>query len=1021
MDMVYGLYDEVLRTSRYAELAANNLINIDTAEIDDADLPHIIGSYIGREYTRAFASMRKDEIIAVANRALAHLGDEGRGALERKLLTEIRPTHRTQLKRPTTPLSEAALLTNSVGDPQLSSELAKEISSADRIDLICSFIKHSGMRLLDDALAGAAHRGVPIRVLTTTYMGATEEKALENLVERFGAEVKINYDAAATSLHAKAWLFYRNTGFDTGYIGSSNMSRRALTDGLEWNVRISATATPTLLDKFTATFESYWGSSHFDPYHPEADRAKLRALLAANRGGSSGYVPTLLQVRPYPHQEQMLAELDAERRAGRHRNLLVAATGTGKTVVAALDYRRLAGDRRPSLLFVAHRREILDQARRTYRDVLGDGSFGELLIGSERPVEGRHVFASVQSLSRDSELEVWDPDAFDIVVIDEFHHASALTYRRVIDHLRPRQLLGLTATPERADGIDVAREFFDGRIASELRLWDALENDLLVPFHYFGIADGTDLSKVRFTRGTYDLDDLSTLYTSDHARVRKILASLNKIVADPTAMRALGFCVSVDHARFMAEQFTRAGLPARALSGLSTPRERAEALDGLRDGKLTCLFAVDLFNEGLDIPDIDTILMLRPTQSATVFLQQLGRGLRRAPGKAVLTVLDYVGIQHDKFRFDLKLTAMTGLGRGKLAAAVTEGFSFLPAGTQIRLDRQTQREVLSRLQTSLPSTASALVSLTERYLESGRDSLGGFLDETGLELTDIYRSGTYSYRGDRRARSWTSLRAWARGEELSATEKELAGRIWKITCANDRDRIEGYRELIEGRAGLESPYAPMLYYTLWPTEPWSKAGERLARLRASKNLCEEITGVLDILEGTTRVPAEPMTGPLADVPLRTHASYTREEILAAFRLGVDGGQAPGHVREGTKWIPQANTEVLLVTLAKSEKDFSPSTMYRDYAISPTVFHWESQSGTTPASEAGRRYQDTSSGAPSIVLAVRERKMGESGTSPYVFLGSVTYLKHRGSRPMAIEWELARPLPPDLYLHARVAG
>lgn len=299
--------------------------------------------------------------------------------------------------------------------------------------------------------------------------------------------------------------------------------------------------------------------------------------------------------------------------------------------------------------------------------------------------------------------------------------------------------------------------------------------------------------------------------------------------------------------------------------------------------------------------------------------------------------------------------------------------------------------------------------------------MSGFLDETGLELTDIYRSGTYSYRGEKRSRSWTSLRAWAREEELSAIENELAGRIWKITCANDRDRIEGYRELIEGQVGLESPYAPMLYYTLWPTGPWSRAGDRLAQLHSSENLREEITNVLDILQSTTRVPAAPMTGGLAKVPLRTHASYTREEILAAFRLGVDGGQAPGHVREGAKWVPRAHTEVLLVTLAKSEKDFSPSTMYRDYAISPTVFHWESQSGTTPASEAGRRYQDTSSEAPSIVLAVRERKTGDNGTNPYVFLGPVTYLKHRGSKPMAIEWKLERAMPPDLYLHARVAG
>ena len=250
-------------------------------------------------------------------------------------------------------------------------------------------------------------------------------------------------------------------------------------------------------------------------------------------------------------------------------------------------------------------------------------------------------------------------EAFEIVVIDEFHHAEARTYRRLLDHLQPAELLGLTATPERADGVDV-RSFFDGRTAAELRLWDALGADLLCPFHYFVAADGTDLRSLGWSRGGYDETQLDNLFTGNDARARIVVQQLSDKVSNVGAMRALGFCVSVAHAEYMARVFNEAGIPARAVSG-STPRsERDQALTDLRARHVNILFAADLFNEGLDIPDVDTILLLRPTESATIFLQQLGRGLRRTRDKAVLTVLDFVGYHRKEFRFDLKLRAITG-------------------------------------------------------------------------------------------------------------------------------------------------------------------------------------------------------------------------------------------------------------------------------------------------------------------------------------------------------------------------
>lgn len=404
---------------------------------------------------------------------------------------------------------------------------------------------------------------------------------MDRLVREFGAEVKVNYEIRSTRLHAKAWLFRRETGFNTAYVGSSNLSKAALLDGLEWNVRLSSVATPRVLEKFEATFEAYWDDPAFESYDPDEDGERLAEALARAGGKRSGDDLKInlsgLEVQPFPHQRDMLERLRVEREIRHHHeNLLVAATGTGKTVMAALDYRTMRdqrGGELPRLLFVAHRKEILRQSLRTYQEVLADASFGELLHNGQEPRDWTHVFASVQSLNL-QRLEQLGPGHFDVIVIDEFHHATANTYRRVLEHFAPTELLGLTATPERMDGLNVQDEFFKGRIAAEMRLWEALEADLLCPFHYFGIPDGTDLTRLRWRSGNYDRDELANVYTADDGQALIVLKQVKDKISNPAAMRALGFCVTKEHAHFMAQQFNKAGLRAAALDSDSSPAER---------------------------------------------------------------------------------------------------------------------------------------------------------------------------------------------------------------------------------------------------------------------------------------------------------------------------------------------------------------------------------------------------------------------------------------------------------------
>ena len=918
-------------------------------------------------------------------------------------------------------MSDAALLTNAHGEPSLGAELRAELDTSDTVDLLCAFVKWHGIRLLETELAGLEHRGAPLRVVTTTYMGATERAALDRLVREFGAKVKVQYDAQRTRLHAKAWMFGRNTGFDTAYVGSSNLSRAALLDGVEWNVRLSGVATPTLLEKFRATFDTYWNDRSFETYDPELDRDRLDDALAEASGRSQHNRVTIslagLEVRPYPYQQEMLESLDVERSVhDRHRNLVVAATGTGKTVVAALDYRGLCNaetNELPSLLFVAHRKEILEQSLRTYREVLADASFGELYVGGARPERWRHVFASVQSLTAYGVANI-PADAYDVVVIDEFHHAEARTYRRILDHLRPQELLGLTATPERADGTDV-RSFFDGRTAAELRLWDALGADLLCPFHYFAVADGTDLRDISWKRGRYDEDELSTVYTGNHARAAIVLKQLADKVLDPGAMRALGFCVSVAHAEFMATCFNTAGVPARAVSGGTPAAERAQALTDLRERRVNILFAADLFNEGLDLPEVDTVLFLRPTESATVFLQQLGRGLRRTRSKPVLTVLDFVGYHRKEFRFDAKLRALTGRTRLGLQRDIERGFPFLPSGCQIVMDREAQALVLQNIRSQIANSWQQMVAELRSY---GDQDLATFLSESGIELADILRRGSHS---------WTRLRrdAGLATRDGSALEERLLKRIRAFAHVDDRDRAAAYAELLGDQSrsftdltANEQRMARMLFFSLWPDGGgYASYDEGLLALQRERATRDELRNVVDLSFEAARHRALRLAGSLADVPLRVHARYQREEVLAALDYATLQ-RKPNSFREGVLYVPEINVDAFFVTLKKSDADYSPTTMYRDYPISPELFHWESQSTTTLSSPTGQRYVK---GTSTVLLFVREEQKNEFGTAPYLFLGEVTHQSHHGERPIALTWQLRHPMPTDFFTSASVAA
>ncbi|QEP08477.1 DUF3427 domain-containing protein [Glutamicibacter sp. ZJUTW] len=1039
-DLGEGIFEILITDHLAGRLQALSGYKRTVEPIVPENAPGELARFLGRAIEKRLGALTPDQMIDLSNQILDMVGHSQDVLPGPKKLLELQRDDAIRMrsfKRPQTSLSSAALLTNSREDPQLAAELRAELSSADRVDLLCAFIKWEGLRLLSDSLETLKDYGIPIRVITTTYMGATQRHAIDELVRRFGAEVRINYETNATRLHAKAWMFHRNSGFDTAYVGSSNLSRPALLDGLEWNVRLSGVATPSLLQKFSMTFDSYWEDDAFVPYDPDTDAERLDAALKRAGGTTAERMlgSTGLEVLPLLHQKEMLEELEAARtNRNEHRNLVVAATGTGKTVLAALDYERLceAAGRDLTLLFVAHRKEILEQSLKTYRKVLGKGSFGEMFVDGQKPEAWKHVFASIQSLAAFG-LSRIDPQAFDVVVIDEFHHAEASSYRKLIEHLKPIELLGLTATPERGDGVNVADTYFGGRIAAELRLWDALDADLLVPFHYFGVADDVDLTAIEWKRGSYDLEQLSNVYTGNDMRALKIINELRDKVVSTSAMRALGFCVSVQHAHYMAKVFNEAGIPSVAVSGISSTEEREGALAKLRARELNCIFAVDLFNEGLDVPEIDTILLLRPTQSSTIFLQQLGRGLRRADDKAVLTVLDFIGQQRREFRFDVKFRALLDVPRKKLEHIIDDGAPGLPSGCQLMLDRVARAIVLENIRSQLKLTKPALVNEIKSH---GLTAMDDYLAASGRDVKDIYRKTGDSWTElVRRAGLISSRSPWE--EELNRIgvdqlneEHELLKRVTRFLHVDDAERADAYSALLSTSAPRYADLEPrvqifarMLFYTFWDNGGGFETYDQgLDRIRANGYLVEELRAAF--ARGVDRGAHAPRGLPLGlqHIPLYSHATYWRSEILAALEYGsLELGKGVNH-REGVAWCSQANTDALFVTLDKDESVHNPNTLYKDYAISPQLFHWESQNATSPTSPTGKRYLNRKEHASHILLFTRDAARDIDGlVLPFTCLGTVDYVKHEGSKPIAITWKLHREMPVSVFTSANAVA
>lgn len=688
--------------------------------------------------------------------------------------------------------------------------------------------------------------------------------------------------------------------------------------------------------------------------------------------------------------------------------------GTGKTIISALDYKRFCKEnpgKLNRLLFVAHREEILKQSINCFQGVLKDANFGDLLVGNYEPEKIDHLFISVQSFNSRKFHTKTRSNFYDFIIIDEFHHAAAPTYEKLLTYYKPKILLGLTATPERMDEKNVV-EYFDNRIAAEIRLPEAIDRKLLSPFQYFGVTDTVDLDSLKWTRGGYDKSELSRVYSFERSVSEKrgsmIIQSILKYVTDLDEVKGLGFCVSVDHANFMAEYFSENNIPSIALTG-DSPRElRKTAKQKLVSGEIRFIFVVDIYNEGVDIPEVNTVLFLRPTESLTIFLQQLGRGLRLSEDKECLTVLDFIGQANNKYNFEEKFASLLSNTSKSVQQEIKNGFVSVPKGCYIQLERKAKDYILNNIRNSF-GQKSGLVSRISTFEEdTGKNlTLNNFVDYYHLDIRNIYRRDNFS----RLCVLGNVKMDFEEPMEIIMTKAfaricAIDSRRWIAFLLDILPEIE--EKNIDKFSDMEKRMLQMFQFTIWqkPAEEcgFEKMIDGLIELKNNPVIYAELIEILKY--NYSRIDfLDEMVNLGFECPLDLHCCYTRDQIL----VGLDY-MKPNTVREGVKYLPDKKLDLFFITLNKSDKDYSPTTMYNDYSINETLFHWQSQSTTSEESNTGKRYINHKKEGSKVLLFVREYKNDVAGTSPYTFLGIADYVTHEGSRPMSITWKLHKPIP-----------
>lgn len=931
------------------------------------------------------------------------------------------------------------------GEDALHAHLRPLIDQAQSVDLAVSFLMTSGAKLVLPHLRDLLERGGQLRLLTGDYLDVTEPTALRLMQDLDHDRQLYVFRAKRIPFHPKAWMFSFADGAGALIVGSSNLSRSALTEGVEWNLRHFDRSDALPLMSARTAFEDLLARPEVAELSPDwIDSYEARRIVPLPT--QSGVPEEAPEDAPKPHaiQQEALLALAATRAKGYRAGLVVLATGLGKTFLAAFDSQPAK-----RVLFVAHREEILTQAMEAFRAIRPKARLGRF-GGGEKDFDADVLFASIQTLSRAQHLNRFAPDAFDYIVVDEFHHAAAATYRRIIDHFTPQFLLGLTATPDRSDGGDLLG-LCEENLVYECDLWSGIDRALLSPFKYFGVPDPVEYAQIPWRSGKFDEAAL-TEAVATHARAENALDQLSL----RGGKKAIGFCVSRRHADFMAE-FSRArSLRAVAVHSGDTSGPRASALKALEDGDLDIVYAVDMFNEGVDVPSIDTVLMLRPTESPVIWLQQLGRGLRRSAEKTHLAVIDYIG-NHRIFLTKARTLLRIGAGEGALRIALEKfarhEISF-PAGCEVTYDLEALDILRSLIRQ--PRDGEELTAFYRDFRDRhGTRPTASEVQHAGFNPGRTGHAGWLGFVNDMGDLTGEALDAWTahKGllDEIETTRMTrsykmlaLRGMIeadafpGRISVADLAERIARLaRRNPEVKADLsvdpEDAAAIRTLLTKFPLKllgetEWFRLGPgtfettfgdhhdaqltnlaselvdwRLLRHFQTRSVTydqPDPTSLAEAAEAPGSRPTPPSVGP------QIWDEYTREQIPPLFGAVFNTGSW----NSGIVVIKEAKAMILLVTMDKSS--MSVGDHYADEFASPSRFVWQTQTSTRRASSRGKIIAGEEPGW-TIHLFVRKSKLRDGRAAPFRYAGPVRFSGWEGEAPITVQWDLAEPVPAAL--------
>ncbi|KGM98067.1 DEAD/DEAH box helicase [Clostridium botulinum] len=927
-------------------------------------------------------------------------------------------------------LVDKSLITNSERG-NLLNELKKCLSECERFYFSVAFINFSGLQLLLDSFKELEEKGVRGKIITSTYLNFTEPKALKRIKNFSNIDLKIFVASNEKGFHTKAYIFENQDEYKI-IIGSSNITQRAVKSNVEWNVKVISKKEDKFSCEVIKEYLELWESTSFvddeflnsyNNFIQEIRKTEKKTLEFKNYE----------IIKPNYMQNRAISNLNRLRLQGEDKALVVAATGTGKTYMSAFD---VINYNPKKMLFLVHREDILKGAEATFRKLVKNkNKTTGFLTGTRKDISADYLFSTIQSMNNN--LDSFKADEFGYIIIDEAHHASSPAYKNAMNYFKPKFILGMTATPERCDNESIF-EVFDENLALEIRLSEALENELIVPFHYFGITDieGINLENV-------DINDISELTKrlKVNERVDFIIDKMNFYGYEGEKCKCIGFCVSIEHARYMAEEFNKRGIKSVHLTGKNSPEEREAYIKSLEseDDDLEIIFTVDIFNEGVDIPSINLVLMLRPTNSPIVFIQQLGRGLRKHSDKTFLTVLDFIGNHNKAFLIALALNGGRYYDKDSLKVSVAKQFENIPGCTNIQMDRIAQERILEQLNNE---NFNSMKYLKEEYLEFKKLNGGKVpyllldyikYDGAPEPLRFVNKEKTYIGFVSRIEKD-EELQKLLQNETFYKILKEFSSKlplkrvyefsIIKYLIYNEKISLnEAKREILKHINDVDDISIVHALNVL--NQGYDDSGQLKNNIRCFNLDNGKLTATEDfkniINDKKYRVYIEDVINygiiryekefgeEYYEVPfLKLYEQYQMVDIalLSNYTKTHSSFRGSGLLANGKEYF-------LFIDLHK-EEDIKESINYNDKFIDRETFQWQSPNTTSQESERGKNIIYNRERGVNLHLFVRKYKTIDKIVQPYIYIGKGDVEEFYGEKPITTILKLENKVPHGIY-------